>query len=178
MQLSFFLQVNLPFLTVLTWFLILGKIQDGDHCWWRHRPPAAPPPIKYTSPCREDQRLFTEGKIVSKYCNTSRTLRGFQPPHPPPLYDGGVMNLRVRPRVNNTSLPSLLEFFAFEVGPFLEELLNKIIIIIVSPWTTLAPFKLLYPLACSLVKVAALRFNSDFNKISLTKITLSNEVIS
>ena len=89
------------------------------------------------------------------------------------------MNLRVRPRVNNTStsLPSLLEFFAFEVGRFLEELLNKIIII-VSSWTTLAPFKLLYPLACSLVKVAALRFNSDFDKISLTKITLSNEVIS
>ena len=46
-----------PFLAVLTWFLILGKIQDGDHCWWHHRPPAAPPPIKYTSSCREDQRL-------------------------------------------------------------------------------------------------------------------------
>ena len=29
----------------------LGKIQDGDHCWLRHRPPAAPPPIKYTSSC-------------------------------------------------------------------------------------------------------------------------------
>ena len=33
-------------------FLILSKIQDGgqsgDHCWWRHRHPAAPPPIKYT----------------------------------------------------------------------------------------------------------------------------------
>ena len=31
---------------VLTRFLILGKIQDGgqhgDHCWGRHRPPAAP----------------------------------------------------------------------------------------------------------------------------------------
>ena len=40
---------NLPFLAVLTCFLILGqKIQDGDNCWWRHRPPAAPPPIKYT----------------------------------------------------------------------------------------------------------------------------------
>ena len=46
---------TLPFLAVLSWFLILGKIQgggqDGDHCWWRHRPPAAPPPIKYTSSC-------------------------------------------------------------------------------------------------------------------------------
>ena len=46
---------KLPFLAVLTWFLLLGKIQDGgqdgDHCWWRHRPPAAPPPLKYTSSC-------------------------------------------------------------------------------------------------------------------------------
>ena len=69
-----------PILTVLTWFLILGKIQDGsqddDHCWWRHRPPAAPPPIKYTSSCKEDQRLSTEGKIVLKYCNISMTLGG------------------------------------------------------------------------------------------------------
>ena len=24
----------------LTWFLILYKIQDGDHVWWRHRPQA------------------------------------------------------------------------------------------------------------------------------------------
>ena len=50
-----------PFIAHLTWFLILGKIQqggqDGVHCWLRHRPPAAPPPIKYTSSCREDQRL-------------------------------------------------------------------------------------------------------------------------
>ena len=34
-----------PFLAVLTWFLILGKVQDGaqdaDHCWWRHRPPSS-----------------------------------------------------------------------------------------------------------------------------------------
>ena len=87
-----------PFLAVLTWFLILGKIQDGDHCWWRHRPPAAPPPIKYTSSCREDQRLPTEGKIVSKYCNISKTpARGSVHLS---LYHGGGMNLRVRPRVN------------------------------------------------------------------------------
>ena len=42
---------KLPFLSILNCFLILGKIQDGDHCWWRHRPPAAPPSIKYTSSC-------------------------------------------------------------------------------------------------------------------------------
>ena len=77
---------KLPFLAVLTWFLILGKIQDGDHCWWRHRPPAAPPPIKYTSSCEEDQRLSTNGKIVSKYCNISKTPgRGSNHPSPPPL---------------------------------------------------------------------------------------------
>ena len=60
-----------PFLADLTWFLDLGKVQyggqDGDDCCLRHRPPAAPPPIEYTSSCREDQRLSTESKIVSKY---------------------------------------------------------------------------------------------------------------
>ena len=96
-----------PFLTILTWFLILGKIQDcnqdGNHCWWCHRPPAAPPPIKYTSSCREDERLSTKGKnyIVTKYCNISKTLgMGSIHPVPPPLYHGGGMNLLVRPRVN------------------------------------------------------------------------------
>ena len=81
---------KLPFLVVLTWFLILDINQDGgqdgDHVWWRHRPPSAPPPIKYTSSCWEDQRLSTEGKIVSKYCNISKTLgRG-----PPPSTTVGV----------------------------------------------------------------------------------------
>ena len=80
---------KLPFFTVLTWFLILSKIQDlgqdGDHCW-RHSPLAAPPPIKYTSPCYDGQRLSTESKIVSKYCNILKTLgRGsIQPPPPLP----------------------------------------------------------------------------------------------
>ena len=71
-------QKKLPFIAVLIWFLILGKIQDGcqdgDYCWWLHRSSAAPPPIKYTSTCWEDQRLSTEGKIVSKYCNISKIL--------------------------------------------------------------------------------------------------------
>ena len=53
---------KLPILPVFTWFLILGRIQD-------HGPPAAPPPIKYTSSCWESQRLFTEGKSFSKCCN-------------------------------------------------------------------------------------------------------------
>ena len=99
---------TLPFLAVLSWFLLLGKIQDGGqdgyHCWWGHRPPAAPLPIKYTSPCWEEQRLSTKGKLVSKYCNKSKTPgRGsIHPlPFPPRLYHGRGMNLRVRPRVNN-----------------------------------------------------------------------------
>ena len=74
---------KLPFLAVLTRFLILGKLQDGDYCWWRHRPPAAPPPIKYTSFCYENQRLSTKGKIVSKYCNIQKTP-GKSSIHPPP----------------------------------------------------------------------------------------------
>ena len=32
--------------------------------------------IKYTSYCREDQTLSTEGKTVSKYCKISKTLGG------------------------------------------------------------------------------------------------------
>ena len=56
---------KLLILPAFTWFLILDKLQDGDQVWWRHQPP----PIKYTSSCREDQGLSAEGKIVSKYCN-------------------------------------------------------------------------------------------------------------
>ena len=78
-----------------TWFLFLDKIQDGgqdgNHLWWRHRPPAAPPPIKYTLSCREDLLLKIKGfqrkaKIVSKYCNISKTQGGSinRPPAPPP----------------------------------------------------------------------------------------------
>ena len=89
----------------LTWFLILGKIQDGgqdgDYCWWRHRPPAAPLPIQYISSFREDQRLSTKGKVVSKCCNTSKTLRGGGGSIHPLLYHGGGMNLHLRPRVKS-----------------------------------------------------------------------------
>ena len=95
---------KLPFLLVLTWFLILGKIQycgqDGDYCWWRHRPPGAPKPIKYTSSCSKDQRPSTKGKIVLRNTATCQKLRGRGSIHPPPLYHGGGMNLLVCPRVN------------------------------------------------------------------------------
>ena len=75
--------------TVFTRFLILDKIQDGgqdgDHVWWRHRPSAAPPSIKYISSCREDQRLSTEGKIAA-YQKPKGIL---STPPPSPLYHGG-----------------------------------------------------------------------------------------
>ena len=103
---------KLIFLAVLTWFLILGKIQDGgqdgDHCCWRHIPIAAQIPLKYILSCSENQRLFAKGKIVSKY----RKLRG-RGPSPPPLYQGGGMNLRVRPRVKVVNNFLVLNHFCF-----------------------------------------------------------------
>ena len=68
--------------------------------------PATPPPIKYTSFCREeDQRLFTEGKLFLKYCNISKTLRGEGGPSanefpPSPLYHGWGLTLHVCPRAS------------------------------------------------------------------------------
>ena len=63
------------------WFLILGgkiqvEAQYGDHCWWRHRSTAAPPPLKYTSSCQDDKRLSSKGKIVSKYCHNQKLWGG------------------------------------------------------------------------------------------------------
>ena len=86
--------------------LIFHKIhdgcQDGDHVWWRHRPPAATTNKIYLILLREDQGLSTEGKIVSKYCNVSKIQGGGGgcSINPPPLYHGGGMTLRVCPRVN------------------------------------------------------------------------------
>ena len=78
-----------------------------DRCWWRHRLPVAPPLIKYTSSCWEDQRLSTKGKILSKYCNITKTLgRGSINP-PPPCTTVRGMNLRARPRVNKYRLLTL-----------------------------------------------------------------------
>ena len=62
---------KLPILAVFTSFLILCKInggQDGDHLWRRHRPPAKPPPIKYTSSCKEYQRITL---TVKSFRNTA-----------------------------------------------------------------------------------------------------------
>ena len=71
----------------------LGKIQDDNHVWWRHRAPAGPLSIKYTSSCLKDQKLSTQGKIVSKYCNVSKTL-GRSSINPSIMYHGGGTTLR------------------------------------------------------------------------------------
>ena len=80
---------NVSFLAVFTWFLILDKIQDGgqdnDHIWWRHRPPAAPSPIKYISFCWEDQRLDlgqNRFEILQLIKNSGEGLHQFPPPPP------------------------------------------------------------------------------------------------
>ena len=67
-------------------------------------------PIKYTSSCREGQRLSTEGKIVSKYCNISKSQGGgggvgAAVDGTPSLYHSGGMTLRVRPRVKTNRKP-------------------------------------------------------------------------
>ena len=94
-----------PFLAVLAWFLILDKIQDGDHCWRRHRPLAASPPTKYTLSCRGDQRLSTKGlksfEILQHIKNSKGWERG-------PIHGGG-MNLHVRPRVKSKPFFSFLD---------------------------------------------------------------------
>ena len=54
------------------------------------RNPAVPPPAKYTPLCGEDQRLSTEGKILLKHCNISKTKGGGGGVHQlTPLYQGG-----------------------------------------------------------------------------------------
>ena len=75
--------------------------------------------LHYTSFCGEDQRISTDGKIFSKYCNRSKTLRrvgGHQPP-PPPLvprwgYDFACMS------EDQVRLPKLVKH---DLGIFLKQ---------------------------------------------------------
>ena len=59
-------------------------------------------PIIFTSFCKKHNRLSIKGKNFSKYCNVMKMLgRGSN--YPLPLYCGGGVSLRVRPRVNLSS---------------------------------------------------------------------------
>ena len=82
---------KLLILTVFTWFLILDKIKDGDHVWWRQRPPAVPLPIKYTSSCGEDQRLTTEGSATYRNLKEGGGGGGSINPPPPSVHVGGLI---------------------------------------------------------------------------------------
>ena len=93
---------KIQFIVISTWFLILGKIQDGndngdqdgDHCGWRHKPPSAPPPTKYTTLMRRS-KAFHWRKNRLKHCKILKTLGSVNPPSPVPEWG---MNLRVRLR--------------------------------------------------------------------------------
>ena len=90
---------KLLIVTVFRWFLVLEKMQDGYHVWWRYRPLAEPPRIKYTSSCRE---LRSKAFYWRQNRNKGRIHQPQpQPPPPRPIVPrwGSGMTLRVRPRV-------------------------------------------------------------------------------
>ena len=105
---------QLPFLAVLPWFLLLGKIhdggQDGDHCWWRHRPPA-----------HLVKKIKGFPLKIKSFWNTItyQKLRGGVPSTPPsPLYHrggggGGVMTLLVLLRIKGTTIGILITLYIF-----------------------------------------------------------------
>ena len=69
---------KIRFIAVLIWFLILGKVEDGgqgvDHCCWRHRAPAAPPPIKYTSSWERSKAFHWRQKCFEIPQHIKKTL--------------------------------------------------------------------------------------------------------
>ena len=90
---------RLPILSLFTRFQFLGKIQDGDHFWGRHRPPAAPPHIKYSSSCWEDERLFNMTQNLFEVLQYIKNLRERfqrrQLPTPPSLPPPSCKTVRV-----------------------------------------------------------------------------------
>ena len=96
---------KLPFMAILTWFLILGEIQDSDHCRQCHRPPAAPPPIKNNLILLSRSKAFhwRQNRFeILQIIMIKNSGEGFHPPLP--LIPRWGMNLRVRPRVNPVKL--------------------------------------------------------------------------
>ena len=98
---------KLSFIAILTWFLILGEIQDGNHFWWRHWPPSAPPPVNkiinnnwinliFLSRSKAFHWRQNRFKIL-QIILIKNSVEGFHPPLP--LIPRWGMNLRVRTRV-------------------------------------------------------------------------------
>ena len=72
--------------------LIFDKI-DGDHYWWSHRPTAALPPIKYTSPVEKVKSFPLKEKSFQKIATSKLPGRMFhQPPRPPEGYNNDSKN--------------------------------------------------------------------------------------
>ena len=84
---------------VYTWFLILGNIQDGDHCCdvtglqQRHHQ------WNIRHLVKKIKGFLLKVKSFQNTATYQKLAGGVPTPHPP-LYHGGGMNLRVRPRVN------------------------------------------------------------------------------
>ena len=106
---------KLPFLAVYTWFLIPGKIQDGGqddhHCCdvaglqHRHHP------WKIRHLVKKIKGFLLK---VKSFHNTATYQKLEEGVPSPPLYHGGGMNLRVRPRVN--ALNVFLRFYKCWLG--------------------------------------------------------------
>ena len=94
---------KLPFIAVSNRFLIIGNIQDGCHCWWHHRLPAAPPPNKiYLILLRRSKAFHWRLNRFEILQHIKNTGEGFHQPSLP-LYHGGGVNLRVHPRVKRAA---------------------------------------------------------------------------
>ena len=95
-------------LTLYTCFPILDKIQDGDHVWWLHRPPGAPPPINIPHLVEKIKVFPLKAKLFGNI-TTYKIPKGGRGVHQPLLYRGGGMTLRVRPRVKVKILSTFLK---------------------------------------------------------------------
>ena len=65
--------------------------------WWRHRPPEAPPPINIPHLVEKIKGFPLKAKLFPNTATYKKSRGGGV--HQPPLYHGGYMTLRVRPRV-------------------------------------------------------------------------------
>ena len=95
-------RIKLAFIAVLTYFVILCKIQDSDHFLVMSQTSSSATTHKIYLSCREDERLSTKAKSFRNTATYKILWGGVpsnSPPHPP-FYHGGGMNSHVLPRVN------------------------------------------------------------------------------